>query len=239
MTVIMGIGADDIFVLVDSWKLSKTEISAQPHCNSQYLEDRMHFVVTKAMSSTFVTSFTTAAAFGSNMVSSIAPIRNFGVFMSVLVTWNYVLSVSYYPTVLVLYSKCARFSAFALVNRAFARLVEKEPPSTSTRPKPKRWKEKTSVYFKTTFGSFLLRWRYPILVVYLGIIGLGIFMTTQIQHAEDKPSFLADSHPLQRSYYTWKNVMHVSKTCQIFSKDFFENCNIFFLRYLPPVQIIV
>lgn len=111
----MGIGADDIFVVSDAWKLSKTHPQIDvdvPHNDEEtqvlMLQYRMNFVFSKAATSTFVTSFTTAAAFASNYVAAIAPIREFGIFMSILVSWNYILCINYFVCVLAMHSKFIR-----------------------------------------------------------------------------------------------------------------------------------
>lgn len=52
-----------------------------------------------------VTSFTTAASFGINAVSTIPALRFFGIFMGMLVMLNYFMAISWYPAVLVIWEK--------------------------------------------------------------------------------------------------------------------------------------
>ncbi len=52
-----------------------------------------------------VTSFTTAASFGINAVSTIPALRFFGIFMGMLVMLNYFMAITWYPAVLVIWEK--------------------------------------------------------------------------------------------------------------------------------------
>eukprot|EP01048_Picozoa_sp_COSAG05_P017533 COSAG05_NODE_2406_length_3102_cov_1.630703_1_plen_413_part_10 len=96
--VICGIGADDIFVMVDAWKQSF--IMLPP---STPLENRISWAHSRASSAMLVTSFTTAAAFLSNTVNYVIPVALFGAFMALLVMINYVMVCTMFPSVIVLH----------------------------------------------------------------------------------------------------------------------------------------
>jgi hypothetical protein len=92
--VISGIGADDVFVYYDAWRQSRVLLpSGTP------LANRITWVHTRAAKAMFLTSFTTAGAFLSNIVSSAIPMCLFGVFMCLMVTINYVLVITLFPAV--------------------------------------------------------------------------------------------------------------------------------------------
>lgn len=79
MFVIAAIAADDTFVLVDAWKQSLTAVGARGDADAaDMVELRMRWTLSQAGHSMFVTSFTSAAAFFSNLISSIPPLRLFG-----------------------------------------------------------------------------------------------------------------------------------------------------------------
>jgi len=79
--IIVGVGVDDVFVFYDSWMQER-------HIRDR--EVRISKVYRRATKATFITSFTTAAAFTSNLFSPIPALRLFGIFMSLLVVINFV-----------------------------------------------------------------------------------------------------------------------------------------------------
>ena len=77
--VILGIGADDIFVFVDAWKQSLHDGGGKS------LEERMNRTYRRAAKAMLITSITDACAFYANAFSSITVVRIFGVFMGTMV----------------------------------------------------------------------------------------------------------------------------------------------------------
>lgn len=61
---------------------------------------------TKAM---LATSSTTGAAFLATGFSPIMPISSFGFFAGILIPVNFILVITFYPTVLVIYEKYTKF----------------------------------------------------------------------------------------------------------------------------------
>merc|ERR1711871_1894532 len=81
MFVIIGIGADDIFVFIDAWKQARLEGAGV----NKNLETRMAWAWKRASSAMLITSLTDACAFFANVFSSVVVVRIFGVFMGTLV----------------------------------------------------------------------------------------------------------------------------------------------------------
>ena len=96
--VIAGIGADDVFVVVDAWKQSKALLPKETP-----LPNRISWVHHRAATAMFITSFTTAAAFLSNCVNFVIPVGLFGFFMALLVLLNYLMVISMFPAGIVIY----------------------------------------------------------------------------------------------------------------------------------------
>ena len=94
--IILGIGADDIFVFYDSWRL--TELSSYPG-----LAHRLSDAYSKSALSMFVTSLTTCVAFFTSTISPLLATRSFGVFSGLLIMYNYMSVVVFFPTVVVMY----------------------------------------------------------------------------------------------------------------------------------------
>ena len=100
--LILGIGADDIFVLLEAWRQAPQYTwegdVLPPH-------RRLAAAYRRAGSSMFATSFTTAAAFLGNLNSRIPSISQFGLFMGVLVIFNYYMIMTWFVCCVVIEEK--------------------------------------------------------------------------------------------------------------------------------------
>ncbi|KAM9778690.1 protein dispatched homolog 1 isoform 1-T4 [Syngnathus typhle] len=99
LIILVGIGADDAFVLCDVWNYTKID---KPDAE---LAETVSVTLQHAALSMFVTSFTTAAAFYANYVSNITAIRCFGVYAGTAILVNYILMVTWLPAVVVLHER--------------------------------------------------------------------------------------------------------------------------------------
>ncbi|XP_071996170.1 protein dispatched homolog 1 [Engystomops pustulosus] len=99
LIILVGIGADDAFVLCDVWNYTKFD---KPHAETS---EAVSITLQHAALSMFVTSFTTAAAFYANYVSNITAIRCFGVYAGTAILVNYFLMVTWLPAVVVLHER--------------------------------------------------------------------------------------------------------------------------------------
>lgn len=99
--IILGIGADDVFIFLDAWKQSKNvgeEIS-------QSLETRMAWTYSRAPKAMLITSLTTAVAFFFNAVSEIPAIAMFGIFTGTMIMVNYALVITYFPMIVLFWAQ--------------------------------------------------------------------------------------------------------------------------------------
>ena len=94
--IILGIGSDNIFVFMDTWKQSGKD-------GHDSLSTRLSEVYKRAAKATLITSFTTMMAFLSNVPSPLLAISSFGVFSAVLVMVNYISVIIFYPTVIIMH----------------------------------------------------------------------------------------------------------------------------------------
>ncbi|KAK3093447.1 hypothetical protein FSP39_015842 [Pinctada imbricata] len=94
--IILGIGADNIFVFYDVWRL--TAFSSYPS-----LAHRLSDAYSKSTLSMFITSLTTSVAFFSSAISPLLATRSFGIFSGMLILYNYISVIIYFPTVVVMY----------------------------------------------------------------------------------------------------------------------------------------
>ena len=98
--VVLGISADNIFVLWDAWCQSATYAPLAASYNK-----RMAYTFRRAYKAILATSSTTAFAFLSNGFSSLMPISAFGYFAFFIVPVNYILIVFYFPAYVIVHEK--------------------------------------------------------------------------------------------------------------------------------------
>ena len=113
--IILGIGADDVFIFLDVWK--NTAYNIYPS-----LAHRLSDAYRRAVVSMFVTSLTTAIAFFASAFSPLLPARSFGVFAGLLVIVNYISVVLFFPCVVVvhhIYFKNCQWPCFRNLKSSF------------------------------------------------------------------------------------------------------------------------
>ena len=117
--VIMGIGADDMFVFFDTY-----EVVAHEDPSGELEKDtpaRLARTFSRAIAAMSVTSVSTAASFFANYVSSLPVIREFGIFMGLVVVVNFVIIVIYFPSLVIIADKvcdCSSSSSGSSSKRA-------------------------------------------------------------------------------------------------------------------------
>ena len=95
--LIMGIGADDVFVFFDTFhqgKAVKGEFSR--------ISTRFKWAYKHAGGAMLVTTATTCGSFFANAVSEVAVVREFGIFMGFVVLFNYINVMTLFPAALLL-----------------------------------------------------------------------------------------------------------------------------------------
>ena len=97
--IVMAIGADDIFVFMDSYKQSA---SKGPEVLSS-LETRMSWVYRRSGSAMLLTTTTTCCAFLCTLISPIAGTRSFGIFAAFVILYDYVLVMTLFCTSVIIY----------------------------------------------------------------------------------------------------------------------------------------
>jgi predicted RND superfamily exporter protein len=97
--IVCAIGADDIFIFMDAYRLSTLKCKGYSEC----FETRMNWVLCRSGSAMLVTSATTCAAFLSTLISPIAGTRSFGLFAALVVLFDYILVMSLYCSAVVVY----------------------------------------------------------------------------------------------------------------------------------------
>eukprot|EP00997_Jenningsia_sp_PLL12_P007375 NODE_39_length_3130_cov_55.062967_g35_i0.p1 GENE.NODE_39_length_3130_cov_55.062967_g35_i0~~NODE_39_length_3130_cov_55.062967_g35_i0.p1 ORF type:complete len:405 (-),score=85.87 NODE_39_length_3130_cov_55.062967_g35_i0:1542-2756(-) len=98
--IILGIAADDIFVVVDAWNQSALFAELKGANKMETKVKRMSYTLRRSAFAIAVTSSTTSVAFLANVNSKLMPIKAFGAFAAIIVLVNYFLFVFYFPCIL-------------------------------------------------------------------------------------------------------------------------------------------
>lgn len=98
--LILGIGADDVFVFTDAWRQATVNLGRRTP-----LVTRMSWAYRRAVKAMFVTSMTTAAAFFVTASSPIMPISTLGIWSGLLVLVQLLLVIILYPCALIIWHR--------------------------------------------------------------------------------------------------------------------------------------
>jgi len=194
--IVLGIGADDIFVFTDAWRQSST---MPPHISGSY-SSRMLFTYKRTAQAVFNTSFTTAVAFFGTAVSPVMPVAAFGILAALAILMCYLLVITWWPAVIMvweLYLCRARFVgccfpciACCKVTKADLPLVShaqdvSTPPGDSEAAVPLEKLRFVERLFHTRYAP-LMTWsvRYKLLkpasiVLVIALFILGAFLTSR------------------------------------------------------------
>ena len=101
--VVLGIGADDVFVFMDAFHQSVDELTAKGVPPT--LPNRIKHTMKRALHAIFVTSFTTSAAFLATALSPLIPLRSFGIFSALVIFCVFLINALVLPPLTVMYAR--------------------------------------------------------------------------------------------------------------------------------------
>jgi predicted RND superfamily exporter protein len=203
--VVLGISADNIFVLWDAWVQSGTYAPL-----AASYKKRMAYTYRRAYKAILATSSTTAFAFLSNGFSSLMPISAFGYFAFIIVPINYILIVFYFPCYIIIYENWVRSKEAALASclrtcftcRCCCRRQEKKEDEEGTA----EGKEEEQVavkeeelgpieqFFDTTWNDFVKKFRWPIVIAGLAMAAYAGVRSTEIRGLSKMEEYTPKDH---------------------------------------------
>ena len=191
--IILGIGADDVFVFYDTWRSSQEK--SFPNLITRFSAVYLH-----AAGAMFITSFTTMVAFLSNVTSPLLGVSSFGTFSALLVFVNYCSVIFFLPTVLITYefywkdwewpcfkvfNVCARTPSDNQVapsptgeNEEKADAAQDVPGQTPNRTHKMITRFFGELFVDKVVGHKIVRW--VILVIFVAFISLSATYAAQI-----------------------------------------------------------
>jgi hypothetical protein len=193
--VMIGIGADDLFVVCGSFQKAKGTIA-----------ERVEQVFDEAFAACFITTWTTAFGFSANSSSSIAPIRDFAVCSTLVVVFNYLLVVTWVPAWLVVIESwkkkkclpaCRLRGSLCLPPRS---QIESDVQPTRSRAFavfPKLNLEGNLVaIMEGSLSNFVFRSKYMILSTSCLLFVFCLDQASQLQPAKGTPELFPATHPV-------------------------------------------
>jgi len=221
--IVLGIGADNVFVFADAWKQSR----AQPSVSAS-LELRFQWSWSRSMSAMSVTCLTTVIAFVLTSFSDVPVISTFGTFTALAVAWGWVLVITWFPACVLIHERyvvqsCEGFCArrccgcllpicgeqWGLVGWGGGRETE-EDGIEKTRVDTK-YGEDTSklrgpeLFFRDQWHPLLMRRpvRLGVILVLTTLAIVGTVLAALKVQVTKKPTteaILKKSHPLQKTF---------------------------------------
>ncbi|EDQ89828.1 dispatched-like protein [Monosiga brevicollis MX1] len=228
--IILGIGADDIFIVVDGWKQSQHEVS-MPHgmaritcqadefsdLNTEWLKKRMRWAYARAAQAMLITSLTTGAAFVMNLTSTVPAIQIFGGFTAFMVLFNYLLVISFYPAIVIIYQRHAQYWVSPLsfcvksghMHAGFEKSDDDLPqaqnpvvPAGASNPDNDRdvsGFRGIERFFYKTYAPFIYKQRFFITAGFVLFFIITIIFAAQLEASETPAQWLPKNNHLQQT----------------------------------------
>jgi len=200
--VILGIGADDVFVFVDAFKQSMVELGPDSSPREQ-----LRYAVSRASQAIFATSLTTAGAFLATATSTIMPIASFGFFATWLILLLFCINAALMPPVLVVWSRnFAHLPCCVCHTSCLNNVCKCCKPKQSALDAPKSddtsldHLRKSERFFYTTFSDYIVysKAKYGIIAFFSVLLILGIVFTVQLEPPEEQDDWFSSDHFLQK-----------------------------------------
>ena len=186
--IILGIGSDDIFVFMDTWKQSRSQ-------SFKTLADRLSSVFRRAAKATLLTSFTTMTAFLSNAWSPILVVSSFGLFSALLIAVNYISVITFFPTVIIFHHQMNRRELFCGVPISSG-ATDKHGTVEENEAQPqgeRRTNNNLSKYIIQFFEGWFFRnivnhkvVRWLVMIFFMALTATSISFATQLQPFKDQ-----------------------------------------------------
>jgi hypothetical protein len=169
---------------------------------------RLGITFSRAISAMLVTSVSTAASFFANVVSTLPVIKEFGIFMGLVIVVNFITIVIYFPALVVIADEmCCGKSEMPRPSMTTRPSFDPEavPPNLTrggadyTREsfaleKDDGWSA-IHIFFYSKWAPMIRCLRIPIVVLTLaGVVAAGIFSAMNVVPADQQPSFFPPDH---------------------------------------------
>lgn len=214
--VVLGVGADDVFVFVDAFYQSRVSLTLTGDVAVD-TENRVNFALQRSARAIWITSFTTAVAFFATATSDLVPLRSFGIFSGWVILSVYSLNVMIMPPLLALWSanlegkpalagcghclscRC-RAPPKGAAKPIDIELTDKgggEGEGASGEPKPAASGAQLRMverFFEGPFADTIFKLRYGILAFFAALFILGVVLFSQLHVPQEPEQYLPSTH---------------------------------------------
>ena len=212
--LILGIGADDVFVFVDAWRQSVTLVGDD-------IVDRMSFTYRRASKAMIITTGTTFFAFIATGLSPIIPISAFGFWAACVVLMNYVMVITLFPAILSLWYQYIKDKERCCCKKN-KDLDSKEDNDEDGRANvtdaDMLYRTEDSVvqelltsnahcverFFRDKWFWFISKAKWVLIVVSLILIGLSSWKTSEMSPLSKQEEFFPADHYMEKQL-TWQS----------------------------------
>ncbi|QDZ20569.1 patched-related protein [Chloropicon primus] len=209
--LLLGIGADDVFVFVDAFKQSEHMSSI-----SHSLLKRLEYTSLRASKAVLITSLTTTVAFLATTSSRVMPISTFGIYASLCIFLLYWVNVIIMPPTLVIWDRLRKRGKTKDVENEMEAIpaddgaLKKDDGGTAESGvegdidvQQLRWIEK---YFHGFHTNMIKKYAYPILLVFGGVVIAGIYLCTLLQPPLEEENYFPKKH----MFSAFRNIMDLN-----------------------------
>ncbi|XP_060070535.1 protein dispatched homolog 3-like [Ylistrum balloti] len=201
--IILGIGADDVFVYFDTWRVTS-------HERMESLEQRLSECYRRASMSMLITSLTTMAAFISNAFSPVLAISSFGLFSATLVFINYLTVITFFPSVVLVYHLYFEKWIWPCQRPCNPRSHTAPSPAAIVTEVPENHTPRKNVVVRFFYGYYfrfithkIIRW--VILALFLVLIVVFIVFVKDLKPDEESTKIYKQNHNYQMANDRQKN----------------------------------
>lgn len=205
--IILGIGCDDIFVFVDAFRQSELEDDRI----SGSLETRFAWAYNRAAGAMLATSITTTLAFLGCATSQIWDIRCFGVVNGMMVLFDYLLVITWFPAAVIVHERylkgcmgwCTPQHLLAKVSSCCRKGTKKGIGKGGEALEMGHFLENL---FGGPFAKFIVCRGKALVYLFWGIlIASTVVWVMYLKPAEDSFTFFNEDHFYERAKTTWKD----------------------------------
>lgn len=175
--VVMGIGADDMFIFFDCWQQAEAKMRPILDFESKdvYYIKRMSFTYRKAGKAMALTTCTTCVAFLSLISSDLPAIKTFGVYSAFVILFDFIFSLTVFPAGVMLAWKydSLRYCVCCQWRNCFGegRCPARDPNSFG----------KVEMFFGTNFIRCISKLKIGIIMMFGILFGVAIWACTQMK----------------------------------------------------------
>ena len=185
--IVLCIGADDIFVFIDTWK----ESCCRPAEVSGTVLSRFAWTYTRASSAMLATTMTTFFCLLLNAFSKFAVIRSFGIFNAFVIVADFLLVVTWFASIVVAIDKVTARRCPPGKNFECSCLC----PGTLPNGGEQLPERKATAYLKRVVAPAIFRLRWPLLLL-SAAVPIGGIVACSLLFQEGETNWFNAGHPI-------------------------------------------